>query len=158
MGDGEHMSNAAFALMAAALGGDNSAVPPGAQLSVRQCAERLRLSAFVLRQHGNAETQPVADAIDTWLTRGGDLAKLLGVKVGRGKASELPHREAMRTQRDALVSGLAARCRAAGLPEADVPKLLALAFRSPHLQAIVREHKGLELPTSQKAISLILRT
>jgi hypothetical protein len=149
---------AAFAQIAAALAGETG---PGMMPTVAQCIDRLRAAAVVLRQHGGDETRPVADAIETWLQGGGDLRQLLGVKVGRGRSADMPHRASAKAQRDALVIGLADRLkqRNPGLSDVDAARLLALLIRNvPGLQPIVREHIGTELPVTEKSVRLILRT
>ena len=81
---------------------------PGAQLTLADRAEQLREVAAVLREHDSAAAQHVADAVDLWLREGGDLSRHLGIKPGRGKANELPHRRAALAARDAEIRTAAA--------------------------------------------------
>lgn len=105
---------------------------------------------------GSEAVRHVVDGLKSWLAEGGDLNVLLGVRAGRGKASELPYRKARMGQRDDAIRQLANdvgrktiedRARAVvDLVKSGDPRVLAI-----HQQATVA------VPSSLPQIKRILR-
>lgn len=145
-----------FGQMAATLtGADSPALPTRAEAKAA-CFGR---AAELLRASGEPVVQPVAQAFVTWLQDGGDLAKLLGAKVGRGRRNDVPHnrrrRQAMVAELRALVDdehGHIADARLAG-------RVLALVLaKSPAVVSRIRELSGVAyVPTSEKSLVSLLR-
>jgi hypothetical protein len=149
----------AFAQMARTLTGvpDRAA----AASTVAEGADRLRVAELILRQYGGDDALFVANAIETWLYEGGDLAELLGIKVARGRSRELPHQADAKRRRDQRIGAEFDRLRQSvpGLSNTEAVRLLALALRDPARLAVLREEigGGAAFPTSEKSLRLILR-
>lgn len=129
--------------------------------TVAECADRVRAAELVLRQHGGPDALFVANAFNTRLQRGGDLDKLLGLRVGRGQSMDAPHRADAKRRRDqrVILECERLRQRHPGIDDNEAARLLALAFRDPARQAVLREEIGVSatFPTSDKTLLLILR-
>lgn len=136
--------------MASCLAGDRLAA---GELSVADRADQLRRAVEVLRKTDERATQDVADGIEAWLTKGGDLQRHLGVRVRRGGAQELPHRQSRKTRRDQELRALAARLPISAGPRASQIKQLLLA-RDPAV-LIIHEQTA-AVPTSDAQLRRIL--
>ena len=151
------MGTDAFAQLTRTLTGEpNHAAAP----TVADAADRIRAAELILRQYGGDDALFVAGAFDTWLQHGGDLHKLLGLHVARGRSTDMPHRADVKRRRDQRVAFEFERLRqsAPGMTDTEAVRLLALAFRDPARQAELREESGesATFPTSRKTLRLIL--
>lgn len=146
----------AFASMAAELTGT---APPALPTRAEALNAKLARGADAWRQTGDPALVAMADGLDRYRREGGDLAKLLGAKAGRGRRNEVPRNH---LQRQALVDvlkflvadddGRIADPRKAGKAAA------AYFARSPSLVGVIREVSGVDrVPTSEKTLVRIYR-
>jgi hypothetical protein len=117
----------------------------------------LREAAVVLRTHGSAASQVVADGLDRWLREGGPLDLCLGVNVARGRSSSLPHRKEKAAAVRKVLVELANQVLPGASPKKRAEAVAKLiAARSPEVLIL---HQGPEpLPSSAVQIARILRS
>jgi len=154
------MARNAFDQMARTLTGATSAARFAAP-AVAEATERVLVAELILRQYGGDAAVFVANALYARVRYGGDLNKLLGLRVARGRSVDMPHRAEAKRRRDQRVILESERLRQSdpGMTDTEVARLLALAFRDPVRQAQLREEVGVcaRFPTSKKTVLLILR-
>lgn len=144
-----------FAHMAATLRGT---APPALLSKAETTAARLARAVEVLRQDGDPDAQAVAEVLETWLQRGGDLGAMLGAKVARGKRNELPHNRLRRgTLAAVLVSIVADEHGRVPDPRHAANDLSDALRRHPAVVDMIREQTGVaRVPTSVKALLTLL--
>ena len=109
-----------------------------------------------LRRHNTPATNHVADKLEVCLQEGGDLTKLLGLRPGRGRSAQAPHRAtetaivrcAIRTLAASLSVDLTQTMRARLVLE------LMLESKDPAV-AVFREKA--KVPTSVRQIIRVIR-
>ena len=109
-----------------------------------------------LRRHNTPATNHVADKLEVCLQEGGDLTKLLGLRPGRGRSTQAPHRAA-----ETAIVRSAIRMVAAALPvdltqtmRATLVMKFMLESKDPAV-AVFREEAN--VPTSVRQIIRVIR-
>lgn len=141
----------AFAGIVAFLQDDGRPRPRTDDASER--AARLRMAAEHLRS-GPPEVQPVAEAFERYLATGGELERLLGVAVARGRADEVPHRVVRRQARDDGLKALAATMPGNVVERAEA---IARMLIEQHPEAVAIHHAHGPVPRSARQLVRILR-
>ena len=126
--------------------------PPPMLATVATRAEELRQVAAILREQPCAAAQNVAEALERWLVDGGDLVKMLGLRPGRGRASDTPQRAARMSKRDAEIRAAAAGLGTTANGQAET---LAAKLQAGDPKLLVLHELG--IPTSTRQLVRILR-
>lgn len=117
-------------------------------------AQDLSEVAAILRSHASPAAQRVALAFETKLDSGGDLERLLRVKVRRGKSCDVPATRRRREQRNDAVRALAST-----VPGNQADKVRALqAMLSNRDQRVLVIHETIKpVPGSTAQLALIIK-
>lgn len=137
-----------FASMAAALSGN----APAAREPVEVATSRTAHVAELLRAFDDPAAEWMASCLEQFLTRGGDLQGILGLRPPPGSAHLAPHRIGKRGLRDERLCELAD-----SLTAGDKARALAeLIQAAPPVVLALRAEVGV-LPTSKAQCARILR-
>jgi hypothetical protein len=128
-------------------------MPPPTLATVATRAEELRQAAAILREQPCAAAQNVAGVLERWLVDGGDLVKMLGLRPGRGRASETPQRAARMSRRDTEIRAAAAGLGSTVNEQAEI--LFAKLQARDDPQLLVLHELG--VPTSKRQLVRVLR-
>jgi hypothetical protein len=144
-----HTGNAIASIVGIVMG-----TQPAVVMNIEDRAEQLREVAAILRRHGGAASLHVADAIEHWLANGGDLNKLLGVKVRRGRACDVPSTRLLKQRRDDEIRKVAQTI--GGRQAAKIRELQDMLSRRDQRVLII--HEGIKrVPGSAAQLALILK-
>jgi hypothetical protein len=117
-------------------------------------AARLRNVAAILRDHPDPDAQEHARVLEQFDAEGGDLNKLFCVKVGRGRAYDVPSRQRRMRARDDAMRALAKTLP--GKVTAQAHALLAMRMAGDPRVLVI--HQTIErVPTSLAQTLRILR-
>jgi hypothetical protein len=121
-------------------------------------ADDLRSAAAVLQASDDPGARRVAAALERYLTDGGNLSALLGLKVRRGGAYDKPHRQAREAAKARALRALGEPLH--GSPEGVARQVAELIVsRAPQVLALMGDAIRVdELPTSAGCIARILRS
>jgi hypothetical protein len=148
-----HAGAAALGNMAGILSG----APPAARLKCEpgDPAQALREAAAVLETADSAGARHVGRVFSRFLSKGGDLPRMLGVRARQGGAYDLPHRRGPLSARDARLVALAGGL--SGSRKARARCIAEMSATGHPAITIIHEQTGATVPCTVGGIVRILR-